>query len=78
MMFRGLEYMHQNGPVINALLEKVVSYPIDKVIVLKLSEMNKFVKEIDREIERYQIKDKVIDQLKEKLQVELMLNEDWK
>jgi hypothetical protein len=29
--------------------------------VLKLSEMNKFAKEIDREVERYQIKDNVID-----------------
>jgi hypothetical protein len=40
--------------------------------------MNKFVKEIDREIEKYQIKDRVIDELKDHLQKELIMNEDWK
>lgn len=77
-MFRALEYMHLHSARINSILEKIASYPVEKIIVLKLSEMNKFVKEIDKEIEKYQIKDKVIDQLKAELQIELVVNEDWK
>lgn len=78
VMFRALEYMHVHSERINSILEKIASYPVEKIIVLKLSEMNKFVKEIDKEIEKYQIKDKVIDQLKAELQIELVVNEDWK
>jgi hypothetical protein len=49
-MFRALEYMHLHSARINSILEKIASYPVEKIIVLKLSEMNKFVKEIDKEI----------------------------
>ena len=70
--------MFKNRKLINSLLEKISNFEIEDLIVLKLSELNKFLKEIDREIEKYNIKDKVINQLKLQLQIELTVNEDWK
>ena len=40
--------------------------------------MNKFFREIAREIERYKFDDKVINEYKEKFKEEITLSQDWK
>ena len=40
--------------------------------------MNKFCKEIDRQIEKYKLNDKIIFDLKEELQYQLQLSDQWK
>lgn len=40
--------------------------------------MNKFCKEVDRQIERYKLEDKTIIALKEELQHQLLLSDEWK
>jgi hypothetical protein len=40
--------------------------------------MNKFCKEVDREVEKYRLEDRQISALKEELQRQLLLSDDWK
>ena len=44
----------------------------------KLSEMNKFLKEVDKEIDKYKIEDKTILQLREDLHQQLLMSDEWK
>ena len=57
-----LEFSQENSEAINNLLEKISNCRIENVC--KLTEMNKFFREIVREIERYKFDDKVINEQK--------------
>ena len=58
------------------LLEKISNCHIDNFC--KLSEMNKFYREIEKEIERHKFDDKVINHQKDKFREEIILSDDWK
>ena len=40
--------------------------------------MNKFLKEVDKEIDKYKIEDKTILQLREDLHQQLLMSDEWK
>ena len=40
--------------------------------------MNKFLKEIDREIEKYKLEDKIVLKLREELHLQLLMSDEWK
>lgn len=73
MKQKALEYYWKKEPYIEALLNKICNIEIENTY--KLSEMNKFCKEIEKEIEKNKIEDNVINYLKEKLQEELILSD---
>lgn len=73
---RALDYLSRWGARITEILEKISTVEIE--CTYKLSEMNKFCKEIDREIEKYRLEDRVILELKEELQLQLQLSDEWK
>lgn len=73
---RALEWLSREGRRLCALLEKIGGVEIE--CTYKLSEMNKFCKEVDREVEKYRLEDRQILALKEELQRQLLLSDDWK
>ncbi len=76
MKMRALEWLAKEGRRLQALLEKIGGVEIE--CTYKLSEMNKFCKEVDREVEKYRLEDRQILALKEELQRQLLLSDDWK
>lgn len=62
MKFKALDYLLENGRKLTNVLEKISRIEIE--CTYKLSEMNKFLKQIDREIEKYQLEDKNILRLR--------------
>jgi hypothetical protein len=59
---RALEYLSREGRRLAGLLEKIGGVEIE--CTYKLSEMNKFCKEVDREVEKYRLEDRQILALK--------------
>lgn len=76
MKFRALDYLLDNGRKINDILSVISSIEIE--CTCKLSEMNKFLKEVDREVDKYKIEDKIVLQLREDLHQQLLMSDEWK
>ena len=76
MKFRALDYLLDNGGKINEILTVISNIEIESTC--KLSEMNKFLKEVDREVDKYKIEDKIVLQLREDLHQQLLMSDEWK